>query len=97
MSHISMQPDQMRSKASELEALRQRHLDLMRQLRILVNNLSDIWQGEAQRAFVSSFHNKSREMNDLASTLENYIELVNSAAAQIEQTDGQLLAKVNKI
>lgn len=97
MSKISMQPSVMRTKANELANLRQQHLDLMRQLRILVNNLNEIWQGEAQQAFVSSFQAKSQTMSELASTLASYIEVVNSAADEIEQVDATLLSRVNGI
>lgn len=97
MFKISMHPSQMRSKANELASLRQQHLDLMRRMRILVNNLDAVWQGEAQKAFVSSFNEKSRTMNDLATTLEKYIEVVNSAADEIEQVDVALLSRLNSI
>lgn len=97
MSKISIQPSQMRAKASALESLRQQHLDLMRQMRVLVNNLNEIWQGEAQEAFVSSFHEKSQTMSELASTLEKYIEVIDSAADEIERVDNTLLSRVKSI
>ena len=97
MSKISIQPSQMRAKASALESLRQQHLNLMRQMRVLVNNLNEIWQGEAQEAFVSGFNEKSKSMSELASTLEKYIEVVNSAADEIERVDNTLLGRVKSI
>lgn len=97
MPKIVMQTEQMRSNADELAALRQHHLDLMRKLRILIHNLSDIWQGEAQEAFVNSFQRKSQDINNLATTLDEYISVVRAAADKIEQVDNDLLSKANKL
>ncbi len=97
MSRIMMQPEQMRTNARELEALRQRHLQLMRQMRILMMNLSEIWKGEAQEALVRRFMNESQSINDLSATLEDYVELIHAAAGKIEDMERQLISKANKL
>ena len=69
----------------------------MRELRVLVMNLSDIWQGEAQEAFVAKFVNKSTTMNEFAGALEDFIELVREAVDEMEQVDAALKTKVNRL
>lgn len=92
-----MEPEQMRSNARELESLRQRHLQLMRQMRILMMNLSDIWSGEAQDALVSRFMSESQGINDLSATLEDYIEVIRATANHLERVEQQLIRKANDL
>lgn len=97
MATLSIRPAELRSRANALEQLRQEHLSLMKQLRILVMSLSEDWQGEAQSAFQSSFLSKSQTMNDLANTLERYISLANQAADEAERVDSALLSAVRRL
>ena len=60
MTRLSVSPEQLRASARELEQLRQQHLALMKELRILVMSLSDSWKGEAQEAFTRSFLSKNQ-------------------------------------
>lgn len=94
MSTIQIRPAELRSRANELENLRQTHLEIMKQLRILVMSLPDVWKGEAEEAFVSSYLSQNRTMTDLANTLEDYIQLAQKAADEIEAKDQSLLAQV---
>lgn len=97
MSKITMEPEQMRLNARELESLRQRHLQLMRQMRILMMNLSEIWKGDAQDALVQRFMNESQSINDLSTTLEDYIEVIRTTANHLERVEQQLIRKANQL
>ena len=97
MSTLSIRPEELRSRANELEQLRQQQLDVMKRLRILVMSLSDNWKGEAQEAFVQKFLSKNQEMNDLSTVLEQYISLAREAAQRAENVDNTLLAAVYKL
>ena len=97
MANLSLSPEELRTRARELEKLRQQHLALMKQMRILVLGLSDSWKGDAQKAFEKSFLDRSRTMNDLSSTLEKYIELMDTAADKTETVDKTLLRAVNRL
>lgn len=97
MSQINAQPQRMHTAANELAALRRQHLNKMRQMRILINNLSEIWQSSAQDALAARFYRESRAMNELADTLEEYIRVLNDAADKMEQMDLDLLLQLNKL
>ena len=97
MSVLYVKPAQLREQASELEALRLQHLQLMKEMRILVMNLSDIWQGEAQEAFLNSFLAQSRTMNDLDNTLTKYIAVTQRAAEEAESADRDLLRRIRAV
>ena len=94
MSSLYVNPAQLREQAAELEALRQQHLQLMKEMRILVMHLSDIWQGEAQDAFVASFLSQNKTVSDLDNTLSKYIAVTNKAADEAESADRELLRRI---
>lgn len=93
MTRLSVSPEQLRSSARELEQLRQQHLALMKELRILVMSLSDSWKGEAQEAFVNRFLAESKTMSQLDSTISGYISVVRKAADDAEATDRSLATR----
>lgn len=97
MSLLSVTPSGLRSRASEMETLRQQHLDVMKRLRILILGLSESWQGEAQAALEKKFLSNSQTMTDLANTLEDYIALAEKAADRSEELDQKLLQAVRSI
>lgn len=94
MTQLTVSPDQLRASARELEKLRQQHLALMKQLRILVMSLSDSWKGEAQEAFTKSFLAKNQTMNDVSTVLAQYAALMKQAADEAETMDNSLLRSV---
>ena len=94
MTQLTVSPDQLRASARELEKLRQQHLALMKQLRILVMSLSDSWKGEAQEAFTKSFLAKNQTMNDVSTVLSQYAALMKQAADEAETMDNTLLRSV---
>lgn len=94
MKELSIRPQELRANARELKMLRQQHLDLMKQLRILVMSLSDSWKGEAQEAFTKSFLAKNQTMNDVSNVLVQYAALMEQAADETEAMDNALLQAV---
>ncbi len=94
MTQLTVSPDQLRASARELERLRQQHLALMKQLRILVMSLSDSWKGEAQEAFTKNFLAKNQTMNDVSTVLAQYAALMKQAADEAETMDNTLLRSV---
>ena len=95
MTRLSVSPEQLRASARELEQLRQQHLALMKELRILVMSLSDSWKGEAQEAFTRSFLSKNKTMNDVSDVLRRYAALMERAADEAETMDNALLQAVH--
>lgn len=95
MTRLSVSPEQLRASARELEQLRQQHLALMKELRILVMSLSDSWKGEAQEAFTRSFLSKNKTMNDVSDVLRRYAALMERAADEAEAMDNALLQAVH--
>lgn len=94
MKKISINPQALRARAAELDDLRAQHDELMRQLRTLVAGLPDIWQGEAQQAFLNKFYTQSKKISELDGTVADFIATVRRAAEAAEEADSALAAKI---
>ena len=94
---IAIHPQALRQQAAELEKLRQQHLSIMKELRVLVRSLPDEWKGEAQEAFVNSFLTKSKNMSDLDSILAKYIAVTYKAADEAEAANRMLKSKIQSM
>ena len=95
MSELWINPEDLRIRARELERMRQDHLDIMRQLRILVESLSESWSGEAQTAFYTMFMANSNCMDTFSNSLSKFIEVADEAAFQYEKMDDRLKTSVH--
>ncbi len=97
MPKLVITPAELREKASEMDRLRETHLQLMKQLRIIVYGLQDSWKGEAQTAFVEKFNSMSNRFTTMETSLHRYAEVAREAAAKSEQADSELLSRVRGI
>lgn len=97
MGKIYVRTQDVRSQASELETLRQQHLAVMKELRILVMSLSDDWQGEAQNAFVNAFLTKSKEISNFDTLIAQYVSTINKVADESERVDKNLRNKLQSM
>lgn len=93
---FSVRPAGIRERALQLEELREQHLELMRQLRVLILGLSDSWKGAAQEALVQKFLSHGQIFADFSSVMEEYIELALAASNDGEDLDRTLLAEIRK-
>ena len=97
MKTFLITPSIMQSDASQMESLRQKDIETLKQLRILINGLSDSWKGEAQDALVAKFNERQADINEFLETMEDYITLVNTAASKAENLDARLRSMVYRI
>ena len=97
MSMLQVSPATLRARASELEAQRQRQMEVMKNLRVLVFGLNESWKGESQTAFVNRFIDGQQKINALSQTLADFVNLAQQAASEAESGDAELLSLVNNI
>ena len=97
MATIMIQPQELRGKAAQIESCRQQQEDLMRQMRILVNSLREIWTGAAQEAFVANFERHNDTIVEFSETIQDYADLAKEAADLMESKDQELLSLIRNI
>lgn len=87
MATIQVTPDLLRGKATELRGYKSNHDQEMTNIKNLVNNLNEIWKGDAQQAFVDKYNSMQSTFTNFSDLLEGYAALMDTAAQKLEETD----------
>lgn len=90
MALIEMRPEDMRICASSLAAIGEEDQEIIRQIRVMVMGLEEIWKGSAQEAFIASFMNAGAQISDLANMIQSLAALLGQAAQEAENEDAAL-------
>ncbi|MCR5011628.1 MAG: WXG100 family type VII secretion target [Lachnospiraceae bacterium] len=96
MALMDINPDVLEEKANELDRMRQQDEEIMRQMRVLVMNLNEVWQGESEQAFVNKFMSQQKSMDAMQSTLKDYANEARRAASEARRLDNTLLGLLRK-
>ncbi len=97
MALLEMRPEDMRSRAASLAAIGEEDQEIMRQMRVMVMSLEELWKGTAQEAFVASFLNAGAQMTELTEMIQNLAALMVQAAAEAENEDAALQSMISAI
>jgi len=97
MSVLNIHPDALEQRANELDQARAKDEELMRQMRSLVMNLDQVWQGDAEKAFVRKFQSRQKDMNQMQNCLKGYIKEAKNAATQSRRLDQTLKKLVDNL
>lgn len=97
MSLLQMRPEELKLRANEIEQLRQQHIEIMKQFRIIIMGLSEDWKGDAQEALVNKFLNFSQTMTNMEETMGQYVTLAKRAADDATGADQSLVNMIHQL
>lgn len=97
MNGLEITPAALIAKADEMEMQREHQADIMRQLRTIVYGLDQVWQGDAQTAFIEKFTNQQQKINAFLQALSEFISFTKQVAQEAVNGDNELLSYVNRI
>lgn len=95
MATIQVTPDLLNSKATELRGIKDDHDQAMARMRTLILGLNEIWKGDAQDAYVAKFESMQSTFTNFSQMLEDYAQLMNTAAQRLSETDASLQGTMN--
>jgi len=95
MARIEVTPDLLNGKAQELRGIKDEHDQAMAKMRTLILGLNEVWKGDAQDAFVAKYESMSGTFASFSQLLEDYAQLMNTAAAKLQETDTSLQGTMN--
>ena len=95
MSIIKVTPDMLRARAGDVRKNRGEHEATIQRISTIVNGLSDVWQGDAQNAFVERYRSMEQTFKQFSEMLEGYATLMDSAANQLQETDVGIKTQIN--
>ena len=77
-------PEFLRKKAQEVRGVRGKIEHYLKQIRLLVGELSDLWQNGVQDSFISEMGSLRNSLRDYSELVEEYAALLDYAAAELE-------------
>lgn len=97
MSLIQITPENLRSQANAIRKCRYEQETNINKLKKLVYSLEDSWKGEAQDAFVIKFQSMDSVYRKLYDVLEQYANLMEKAANEMQSTDQNIKRMIQSI
>ena len=97
MSLVDIRPELVRSRAQQIESLRQNDMETLRKIRTLVLTLEDVWKGRSEEVFVNKYLSQQNSISELYNTLQEFVTLLNDASNKANTIDSELLGMVNRI
>ena len=95
MALIKVTPDMLRARATTVRSDRNDHDTCIARISATVNGLSDVWQGEAQTAFLEKYRSMEPTFKQFSQLLEDYATLMDKSANQLQETDVLLKTTIN--
>lgn len=94
---ILITPETMRSQAAQIRACSEEHAEIMGRMTNLVLTLDEVWQGEAQKIFVSKFQGMTDSFRSFEDTLLSFAQLMEQVANKMESVDQSMRSKINNV
>ena len=84
---ILVHPADLTTKSNQVRQYKENHHDIMNKITNLVMTLGEVWQGEAQNAFVSKFLSMQPVYDSFEEVLEEFASLMEKVADEMVKTD----------
>ena len=84
---ILANPDDLIEKSKQVRQLKNRHIDAMNHITNIVMTLGEVWQGEAQNAFVSKYLSMQPVYDSFQEALEEFAVLMEHFANDMKTAD----------
>lgn len=94
---IKIIPERMREEANKVRSYRDEHVEIMSRLNNLVFSLSESWDGEAQRAFVSRYRGMQRKFEQFDEMLRSVSDAMDDNASKMQSADASLASRINSL
>ena len=92
-ANITISPDLLRGKASDVRTIRGQHDEAMQKLDALIMSLEEVYNSDSQRAFVERYQGMKTTFTQFSELLEKYAADLDTAAKSFEDLDVQLAAQ----
>lgn len=92
---ILITPGSMHAQAAQIRSLSGEHAEIMQRMTNLVLTLDEVWQGEAQKAFVTKYQGMTNTFTNFENTLLSFAQLMEQVANKMESVDQSMRSKIN--
>ena len=94
---ILVNPATMNEQSNQIRKYKEAHQEVMNKITNLVMTLCEVWQGEAQDAFVSKYLSMQPTYDSFENALEDFAVLMDKVAEEMRRTDEAGKNTINSI
>ncbi len=94
---ILVNPSTMSEQSNQIRQYKETHNDVMNKITNLVMTIGEVWQGDAQNAFVSKFLSMQPVYDSFEEALEEFATLMDKVADEMKKTDEAGKNMINSI
>lgn len=94
---ILVNPATMSEQSNQIRQYKETHNDVMNKITNLVMTIGEVWQGDAQNAFVSKFLSMQPVYDSFEKALEEFATLMDKVADEMKKTDEAGKNMINSI
>lgn len=94
---ILVNPSTMSEQSNQIRQYKETHNDVMNKITNLVMTIGEVWQGDAQNAFVSKFLSMQPVYDSFEEALEEFAMLMDKVADEMKKTDEAGKNMINSI
>ena len=84
---ILVNPGDLMNKSNQIRSYKENHHDVMTKMTNLVIHMCEVWQGEAQDAFVNKYSSMQQIFDNFEKNLEDFADLMEKIAKEMEKAD----------
>lgn len=84
---ILVNPSDLKTKSNQVKQYKENHHDIMNKITNLVMTLGEVWQGDAQNAFVSKYLSMQSVYDSFEDALEEFADLMEKVADEMQKAD----------
>lgn len=93
---MEIKSEEMRGVANSIDGLISQWTDGVNTLYQYLNDLKDMWIGDASDAFAEAFKNDEPKFNQLKEMMETYKEAINTAAQRYDEGEANIKTIVTR-
>lgn len=96
-NEILVTPEELRTKARQIRALKAADVNVMWRLTMLVRNLTVAWNSPSQAAFVAKYMSMQPTVTSFHQAIEEFAKLMEEHADRMERTDRDMADRIRKL
>lgn len=96
-SSIQITPEELRGQSQTVRDYKEEQEEVMQKITNLILSIGEVWTGDAQVAFINKYQSMQPVFTSFANALEEFAELMQTAANEMEATDKKWSQIINSL
>lgn len=95
---ILVNPDTLKEQSNQIRQYKEQHQEMMTKMTNLVLTIGEVWQGEAQAAFIAKYQSMQPVYDSFNEALDEFAELMQKVADEMQNADRsgqQIISAIN--